>query len=94
MINELWLVSWYLICVLECLTKTRTKYKSYQDSNQRTWKPMNPVRVQKVGQNSEGCSYGLSRTSPKMYEHYQDHSRLTWHKQKSRKVLWLRSIKD
>jgi len=37
---------------------------------------MNPVKVQKVGQSSEGCSYGLSRTSPEMYENYKEHLRL------------------
>jgi len=50
------LVSWYLICVLECLTKTRTKYKSIQEaSNQRTLRCMNLVRVQKASHSSE-CS--------------------------------------
>jgi len=34
--------TWYLICVLEWLTKTGTKYKSNQESgDQRTLKLMN-----------------------------------------------------
>jgi len=53
------MVSWYLICVIECLTKTRTKNKSIQEeSNQRTLRLLNPVRAQKVRHSSEGCSYG------------------------------------
>lgn len=54
-INGLWLVYWYLICVLDWLTKTGTKYKSNQEaSNQRTLRLMNQVKVHKVEQSSEG----------------------------------------
>ena len=61
--------SWYL-CVLEWLTKTQTKFKSYQDTrNQRTLNSWTNSEVQKVSsecgsvswsersdESSEGCS--------------------------------------
>ena len=43
------IISSYLICILEWLTKTWTTCKSNPESiDQRTLKIMNPVRVQKV----------------------------------------------
>jgi len=65
--------SWFLLCVLEWLTKTETMYKSNQESNdQRTLKIMNSVRVHKV---SQKVVHMVNKNKPINWWSYQEHSR-------------------